>query len=55
VQLCIAKGCWWSAYIYLSPIKVALLLWESDIVDLWSERTSDYTLLEHELLPTTTA
>jgi hypothetical protein len=55
VQLCVGKGCWWSAYLYLAPIKVTLLLWESDIVDLWSERRSDYTLLERELRPTTTS
>ncbi|HKQ39488.1 MAG TPA: hypothetical protein VJ063_15530 [Verrucomicrobiae bacterium] len=55
MQLCIGKGCWWSAYLYLAPISIALLLWESEIVDLWSERSSDYTLLEHELRPTKTA
>jgi hypothetical protein len=49
IKLCLGKGCWWSAYLYLAPIKVALLLWESDIVDLWSERRSDYKSLERKL------
>lgn len=55
LRLCIGPGSWWSTYIYLAPIKSTMLVWESSLIDLWSDRHSDYKLLEHELRETTAA
>ena len=54
LQVCIGPGSWWSTYIYLAPIKSTMLVWESSLVDLWSDRHSDYVLLEHDLRMTKT-
>lgn len=53
LQVCIGPGSWWSTYIYLAPIKSTMLVWESSLVDLWSEHHSDFSLLNHELLEIT--
>lgn len=45
LQVCIGPGSWWSTYIYLAPIKTTLLVWESTLIDLWSNRSSDFKLL----------
>ncbi len=47
--ICIGPGSWWSTYIYVAPIKSTMLIWESSLVDLWSERHSDYNLLKQDL------
>ena len=55
LRVAIGPGSWWSTYIYLAPIKSTMLVWESSLVDLWSDRHSDYSLLEHDLRETTAA
>ena len=55
LQVCIGPGSWWSTYIYLAPIKSMMLVWESSLVDLWSDRHSDFSLLEHDLRETNAA
>jgi hypothetical protein len=55
LRVCIGPGSWWSTYIYLAPIQSTMLVWESSLVDLWSERPSDYSLLKHDLRDTTAA
>ena len=52
LQVCIGPGSWWSTYIYLAPIKSTMLVWESSLVDLWSDRHSDHSLLENDLRET---
>jgi hypothetical protein len=52
LQVCIGPGSWWNTYIYLAPIRCAMLVWESSLVDLWSDRASDFRLLEHDLQET---
>lgn len=49
LQVVIGPGSWWSTYIYLAPIKSTMLVWESSLVDLWSNRHSDFSLLEKDL------
>ena len=49
LRICIGSGSWWSVYIYLGPIGTTLLIWESSIIDLGTERKSDCKLLEKEL------
>jgi hypothetical protein len=49
LELCIGRGSWWSAYLYLAPTRTTMLVWESSIVDLWSDRHSDYRVLERQL------
>jgi hypothetical protein len=49
LRVCIGPGSWWSTYIYLVPIDCTLLIWESSLIDLWSERHSVYSALANHL------
>ena len=55
LRVVIGPGSWWNTYIYLAPIQSTMLVWESSLVDLWSDRHSDYSLLEHDLREITAA
>ena len=55
LRVCIGPGSWWSTYIYLAPIRCTMLIWESSLIDLWSDRASDFRLLENDLPETSTA
>ena len=55
LSVCLGPGSWWSTYIYLAPIRCAMLIWESSLIDLWSDRRSDFRLLEHDLRETSAA
>jgi hypothetical protein len=49
VRLCIGPGAWSSVYFYLAPIESTLYVWESSLIDVWSERHADIQLLKAEL------
>jgi hypothetical protein len=49
VRSCIDPGSWWSVYFYLAPIETTLYVSESSLIDVWSERHTDFQLLKAEL------
>ena len=51
-EIVIGPGSWWSTYIYLAPIQSTMLVWESSLIDLWSDRHSDYKFLAEKLRKT---
>lgn len=46
VRTCIGPGSWWSLYLYLAPQRTTVLVWESSMLDLWSDRAADQKRLQ---------